>query len=68
MRLERGGSVRETRLEEGRGAGEPQRMIKPSPFKWFKTSPEIIRLAVTCVGYLAHPATIASSRNIIDLT
>ena len=28
-------------------------MIKPSPFKWFKTSPEIIRLAVIEIIRLA---------------
>ena len=37
-------------------------MIKPSPFKWFKTSPEIIRLAVML--YVRFPLSL---RNVEDL-
>ena len=37
-------------------------MIKPSPFKWFKTSSEIIRLAV--MMYVRFPLSL---RNVEDL-
>jgi len=37
-------------------------MTKPSPFKWFKTSPEIIRLAVML--YVRFPLSL---RNVKDL-
>lgn len=37
-------------------------MTKPSPFKWFKTSPEIIRLAVML--YVRYPLSL---RNVEDL-
>ena len=37
-------------------------MTKPSPFKWFKTSPEIIRLAV-----MMHVRFPLSLRNVEDL-
>lgn len=37
-------------------------MTKPSPFKWFKTSPEIIRLAVMMCVRLP-----LSLRNVEDL-
>jgi putative transposase len=40
------GLVRENRLEAGQGAGQPQWMTKRSPFRYFKMSPEIIRLAM----------------------
>jgi putative transposase len=37
-------------------------MTKPNPFKWFKTSPEIIRLAVML--YVRFPLSL---RNVEDL-
>jgi len=37
-------------------------MTKPSPFRYFKTSPEIIRLAV--MRYIRYPL---SRRNVQDL-
>ena len=37
-------------------------MTRPSPFKWFKTSPEIIRLAV--MMYVRFPLSL---RNVEDL-
>jgi putative transposase len=37
-------------------------MTQPSPFKWFKTSPEIIRLAV--MMYVRFPFSL---RNVEDL-
>ena len=40
------GTVRETRLVTSSGSAHPQRMKKLSPFRYFKTSPEVIRLAV----------------------
>lgn len=41
------GIVRLNWLERGRASGQPSSMTKPSPFRYFKTSPEIIRLAVS---------------------
>jgi len=40
------GIVRQNELETGREALYPLRMTKHSPFRYFKTSPEIIHLAV----------------------
>ena len=40
------GIVRQNELETGREALYPLRMTKHSPFKYVKTSPEIIHLAV----------------------
>jgi len=40
------GTVRQNELETGRAVLHPRRMTKHSPFRYFKTSPEIIRLAV----------------------
>jgi hypothetical protein len=40
------GTVRGPLLEVGRAATKPFFMTKRSPFRYFKTSPEIIRLAV----------------------
>jgi len=41
-----GGTVRRNELEMGQAALYHRRMTKHSPFRYFKTSPEIIRLAV----------------------
>jgi len=41
-----GGSVRRNGLEAVTASGEPFGMIQRYPFRYFKTSPEIIRLAV----------------------
>jgi hypothetical protein len=40
------GTVRQNELETGRAVLHPRRMTKHSPFRYFETSPEIIRLAV----------------------
>ena len=40
------GTVRQNELETGKSTLHPCRMTKHSPFRYFKTSPEIIRLAV----------------------
>ena len=40
------GTVRQNELETGRAVLYPRRMTKRSPFRYFKSSPEIIRLAV----------------------
>jgi len=40
------GTVRQNELETGWAVSYPLRMTKHSPFRYFKTSPEIIRLAV----------------------
>ena len=65
MRCRRGGAVhtiRETRLEAGWQPPYPLRMTKPNPFRCFKTSPEIIRLAVML--YIRFPLSL---RNVEDL-
>lgn len=56
------GSVRTTRLAAGQGSNWPPGMTKPSPFKYFKTSPKIIRLAVML--YARFPLSL---RNVEDL-
>lgn len=38
-------------------------MTKPSPFKWFKTSPEIIRLAVML--YVRFPLSLRNVENLL---
>jgi hypothetical protein len=59
----RPGSVRGTWLEAGQGgARSRRRMSRPGPFKWFKTSPEIIRLAAML--YVRFPLSL---RNVEDL-
>ena len=40
------GTVRQNELETGQAALYPRRVTKCAPFRYFKTSPEIIRLAV----------------------
>jgi hypothetical protein len=40
------GTIRETRFVTSSGSAHPQRMKKQSPFRYFKTSPEVIPLAV----------------------
>ena len=56
------GNVRQNELETGRAALYPRRMTKHPPFRYFKTSPEIIRLAVML--YVRFPL---SFRNVEDL-
>lgn len=48
-------------LARGDAVVEPLQMTKPSPFRYFKTSPEIIRLAVMI--YVRFPLSL---RNIAD--
>ena len=55
------GFVRKTCLEAGQGADYRLSMTQTSPFKWFKTSPEIIRLAVML--YVRVPLSL---RNVED--
>jgi hypothetical protein len=57
-----GGTVRGNRLEAGRAVAYRCRMTKRSPFRYFKTSPEIIRLAVML--YVRFPLSL---RNVEDL-
>jgi hypothetical protein len=40
------GTVRETRFVTSSGSGHAQHVKKPSQSRYFKTSPEVIRLAV----------------------
>jgi putative transposase len=56
------GAVRGTWLEAGQGAGQRSSMPKPSTFRYFKTSPEIIHLAVML--YVRFPLSL---RNVEDL-
>ena len=56
------GSVRQTRLEPGRGAATLQGMTRRSPFRYFRSSPEVIRLAV--MMYVRFPLSL---RNVEDL-
>ena len=56
------GSVRRTSLETGQGARKRPGMTKRSPFRYFKTSPKIIRLAVML--YVRFPLSL---RNVEDL-
>jgi putative transposase len=56
------GTVRATRLEAGKGAGQRLAMTKRSPFRYFETSPEVIRLAV--MMYIRFPLSL---RNVEDL-
>ena len=44
--MDTGGAVSGTRLEQGKMAAKDRSMSQPNPFRSFKTSPEIIRLAV----------------------
>ena len=55
-------TVRETRLENSSRSSHPRRMKKLSPFRYFKTSPEVIRLAV--MMYVRFPLSL---RNVEDL-
>ena len=49
-------------LEEGRAVAQPRPMTKRSPFRYFRTSPEVIRLAVMmCIRFPL------SLRNVEDL-
>ncbi len=50
------------RLERGRGPDTLLRMTQRSPFRYFRTSPEIIRLAV--MMYVRFPLSL---RNVEDL-
>ena len=52
----------ELRLLQGTAVRYPLRMPKRSPFRYFKTSPEIIRLAVML--YIRFPLSL---RNVEDL-
>jgi len=56
------GTVRQNELETGKAALYPRRRTKHSPFRYFKTSPEIIRLAVML--YVRFPLSL---RNVEDL-
>ena len=55
-------AVRAIRLERGRGPASLPGMTRRSPFRYFRTSPEIIRLAVML--YVRFPLSL---RNIEDL-
>jgi hypothetical protein len=57
-----GGTVRGNLVEPGRARVYLRGMTKRSPFRYFKTSPEIIRLAVML--YVRFPLSL---RNVEDL-
>ena len=54
------GSVRETWPERGRGPATLPGMTERSPFRYFKTSPELIRLAVML--YVGFPLSLETWR------
>jgi hypothetical protein len=56
------GIARGTLLEAGRAVPQRLQMTKNSPFRYVKTSPEIIRLAVILYALFAH-----SLRNVVDV-
>ena len=56
------GTVRAKRLRRGRAGNQRSGMTKGSPFRYFKTSPEIIRLAV--MMYICFPLSL---RNVEEL-
>ena len=56
------GIVRQTPLEPGRARASRSGMTKRSPFRYFKKSPELIRLAV--MMYVRFPLSL---RNVEDL-
>jgi putative transposase len=56
------GGVKAMRLEPGRGPATLAGMTKRSPFRYFRTSPEITRLAV--MMYVLFPLSL---RNVEDL-
>ncbi len=56
------GTVRRTWLERGRGLATLLGLTQRSPFRYFKTSPEVIRLAVML--YVRFPLSL---RNVEDL-
>ena len=56
------GTVRQNELEPCRAVSQPCRMTKHYPFRYFKTIPEIIRLAVML--YVRFPLL---RRNVEDL-
>ncbi len=58
----RQGTVRQNQLETGRAVPYLPNMTKPDPFRYFKTSCEIIRLAV--MMYVRFPLSL---RNVEDL-
>ena len=60
--LNRTGSVRENLVEASRAVSYRLVMTKPSPFRYFKTSPEIIRLAV-----MLYVRFLLSLRNVEDM-
>jgi putative transposase len=54
--------LKENQLETGRAVAKLAEMTKRSPFRYFKASPEIIRLAV--ILYIRFPLSL---RNVEDL-
>ena len=56
------GTVRRKFIEANKALASSRRMTKRSPFRCFKTSPEIIRLAVML--YVRYPLSL---RNVEDL-
>ena len=56
------GTVRQNELKTERAVSQPRRMTKHSPFRYFETSSEIIRLAVML--YVRFPLSL---RNVEDL-
>ena len=51
-------------IEADRANLQPFRMTKHTPFSYFKTSPEIIRLAV--MTYVSFPLPLRNVENLLD--
>lgn len=57
------GTIRLNRLEAGKSVSWRHQMTKSSPFQYFKTSPEIIRLAV--IMYVRFPLSLRSVEDLL---
>lgn len=62
-RTYRKGVVRVTLLEAIRAPSQPDRMTQRSPFRYFKTSPEIIRSAVML--YIRFPLSLRNAEDLL---
>jgi putative transposase len=57
------GAVRRTRLERGRSPATLPSMTRRSPFRYFKTSSEVIRLAVML--YVRFPLSLSNVEDLL---
>ena len=59
------GAVRQSELELCRVVSQPRRIAKHSPFRYFKTSPETIRLAA--ILYARFPLSLRNRKGASDV-